>query len=232
MSTKRCVVCPINTVTLFSLTISHRWLRKNSLSALKLTLTDALGPAAIPHTPKRVPILDRKVPSKVFETVFHLAHITSNNQVSLVNPNGVDLKAYEEKVRHQIDIYWDRLTKLAQNAIPVNQRDSLCAGQGSEVTLCYKEQRYLLRNAMEKLGWPQPQVNFDLLEEEIERAENFVKYSKLLREEGRIAECHLSLKEDKDSRSYASEEKNTRCPSSSRRYDSQHASNGKSNGKE
>ena len=64
-----------------------------------------------------------------------------------------------------------------------------CVGEGSEVidplTLSYRDHRDVLRNAMEDLGWPCPQTNFDLLEAEIKKAETFMKYSAKLREENR-----------------------------------------------
>ena len=151
---------------------------------------DALGPSAIPHSPKDVPILNKKVSAKVFNSIFPLAHVSNGNQVTLINPNGVDLKSYEEKLRGQVNVYWDRLTKLAWDVIPPEKRGSVIAECGREETdttdplsLAYREHRDILRNAMEELGWPRPRTNFDLLEAEIEQAENFIKYSESLREE-------------------------------------------------
>ena len=168
----------------------NRWLEKNSLSALKLTLMDALGPSAIPHSPKTVPILNKKVSAKVFNSVFPLAHVSNGNQVTLINPNGVDLKSYEERLRGQVNVYWDRLTKLTWDVIPSEKRGAViaeCDHEESDVTdplsLAYREHTDVLRNAMEELGWPRPRVNFDLLEAEIQKAENFIKYSETLREE-------------------------------------------------
>ena len=151
---------------------------------------DALGPSAIPHSPKTVPILNKKVSAKVFNSIFPLAHVSNGNQVTLINPNGVDLKSYEERLRGQINVYWDRLTKLAWDVIPSEKRGAViteCGHEELDVTdpllLAYREHRDVLRNAMEELGWPRPKVNFDLLEAEIHRAENFIKYSESLREE-------------------------------------------------
>lgn len=177
-----------------------RWLEKNSLSALKLTIMDALGPSAIPHSAKDVPILNKKVSAKVFNSIFPLAHVSNGNQVTLINPNGVDLKSYEERLRGQVNVYWDRLTKLAWDIIPSEKRGSVIAECGHEETditdplsIAYRENKDVLRNAMEKLGWPRPQTNFDLLEAEIQRAENFIKYSESLREEaGRRQSRHTS----------------------------------------
>ena len=192
MSTKRYADSAININKSPIYSCYVRWLQKNSLSALKLTLMDALGPSAIPHSAKDVPILDKKVTSKVFNSVFPLAHVANGNKVTLINPGGVDLRGYEERLQRQTDLYWVRLTKLAWDAVPAEKRDSTiveCVGEGSEVTnpltLSYKDHRDVLRKALEDLGWPRPQANFDLLEMEIKQAENFMKYSATLREESR-----------------------------------------------
>ena len=171
-----------------------RWLEKNGLSALKLTLMDVLGTSATPHGGKDVPLLDRNVSAKVFNSIFPLAHVSNGNEVTLINPNGVDLKSYEKKLKHQVELYWDRLTKLAWDAIPLEKRDSVLAECGSvaegvidPLTLAYRDHRDVLQNAMEDLGWPRTKANFDLLEAEIEQAENLVKCSASLREEaGRL----------------------------------------------
>jgi hypothetical protein len=137
-----------------------------------------------------VPILNKKVSAKVFNSIFPLAHVSNGNQVTLINPNGVDLKSYEERLRGQVTVYWDRLTKLAWDVIPSERRGAViteCGREESDVTdpllLAYQEHRDVLRSAMEELGWPRPRINFDLLEAEIQKAENFIKYSESLREE-------------------------------------------------
>ena len=151
---------------------------------------DALGPSAIPHTARDVPILNKKVAAKVFNSIFPLAHVSNGNQVTLINPNGVDLKSYEERLRGQVKVYWDRLTKLAWDVIPMEKRSAVITECGCEemdvadpLSLTYRDHRDALRRAMEELGWPRPQTNFDLLEAEIQQAENFIKYSESLREE-------------------------------------------------
>ena len=163
---------------------------------------DALGPSAIPHSAKDVPILNKKVSAKVFNSIFPLAHVSNSNQVTLINPNGVDLKSYEERLRGQVNIYWDRLTKLAWDVIPLEKRGSVitvCGHEETDITdplfLAYKEHRDVLRNAMEELGWPRPQMNFDLLEAEIQQAENFIKYSGSLRDEAGRRRSRCSSRE-------------------------------------
>ena len=163
-----------------------RWLSKNSLSSLKLTLMDALGPTAIPHTSKHVPLLQKNISSKVFNSVFPLAHVANDNRVTLINPNGVNLIDYESKLDKQVMIYWNRLSHLAWDAIPVERKPLLLTDCGLEddQTPSYKEYRELLNSMLKELGWPRPQVDFDLLEEEIRLAERYRQYSVSLREEG------------------------------------------------
>ena len=160
-----------------------RWLERNSLSALRLTLMDAFGPATIPHGSKHVPLLGKDVSSKVFNSLFPLAHVTSDNEVTLIHPNGVDLQEYERKLDRQLDVYWARLAKLAWSAIPEEHRPSL----GSEVEIngppSYREHQKILRSTLAQCGWPRPQDDFDLLENEITLGMNFKKYLKAVKKE-------------------------------------------------
>ena len=48
---------------------SAKWLSIHGLAARKLTILDALAPTFIPHHPKYVRILGKKVESKVFDDV-------------------------------------------------------------------------------------------------------------------------------------------------------------------
>lgn len=173
-----------------------RWLEKNSLSALHLTLMDAFGPANIPHSSKHVPLLDKDVSSKVFTSLFPLAHVTHGNKVTLINPNGVDLKEYEANLEKQIAKYWDRLSRLAWSAIPDEKRSeefqSRKKGAESEEESeermksgapSYKEHSVKLRELLADCGWPRIREDFDLLEKEIDLGNNFKKYLKALKKE-------------------------------------------------
>lgn len=48
---------------------SREWLAIHGLAAQKLTIMDALSPTFIPHKSKYIPIIDKKVNSKVFDNV-------------------------------------------------------------------------------------------------------------------------------------------------------------------
>lgn len=166
---------------------------RNSLSALNLTLMDAFGPASVPHSSKHVPLLGKKVSSKLFESLFPLAHVTNGKEVTLINPNGVSLTDYERKLDKQIEIYYNRLSRLVCAVLPENKRCGLTeeSGTGDENeeddAPSYKECREALREAMSDCGWPRPQEDFDLLEEEVALANNFKKYLQALKKEAEKA---------------------------------------------
>ena len=144
---------------------------------------DAFGPASIPHGSKHVPLLGKDVSSKVFSSLFPLAHVSSGHEVTLIHPNGVDLREYERKLDRQLEVYWTRLARLAWSAIPEEQRPSL----GSEVELegppSYREHRKVLRATLAQCSWPRSKEDFDLLENEITLGVNFKKYLKAVKKE-------------------------------------------------
>lgn len=185
---------------------------KNSLSALRLTLMDAFGPATIPHSSKHVPLLGKDVSSKVFSSLFPLAHVAHGDEVTLIHPNGVDLKQYEKNLDKQIEKYWNRLSRLAWSALPEDKRSCLEVefNEGKEVESeegveseeeveslegvesvdrmksgppSYKEHRVQLRKALADCNWPRVREDFDLLEKEIGLGKNFKKYLKALKKE-------------------------------------------------
>ena len=145
---------------------------------------DAFGPASIPHGSKHVPLLGKEVSSRVFSSLFPLAHVTSDSEVTLIHPNGVDLREYERKLDRQLDMYWTRLSKLAWSAIPEEQRPSLeseCEFDTGPPP--YRDHRKKLRGVLAQCGWPRPKEDFDLLENEITLGINFKKYLKAVKKE-------------------------------------------------
>lgn len=146
---------------------------------------DALGPSSIPHSAKHVPLLDKHVTSKVFNDLFPLAHVTKGQKVTLINPLGVNLPEYEKKLEKQVEIYWSRLTRLALSVIPQDRREAVRekCGVSDDSEVLYQQHREILREVLEELGWPRPQKDFDLLEKEIQQAEEYKQYSVSLREE-------------------------------------------------
>ena len=167
-------------------TLYCRWLEKHSLVSLNLTLMDALGPSAVPHSSSYVPLLDKHVSSRVLPSLLPLAHVPPKGQkMTLINPIGPDLRHYHQRLEKQVERYWQRLTQLAWGAIPADQwgvvREE--CGVGEEETPSYQQHKTVLCRVMKELGWPRPQVDFDLLEQEIAQAETYKKYSTALMEE-------------------------------------------------
>ena len=103
---------------------------------------------------------------------------------------------YETRLDKQVQVYWDRLTRLAWSELSEDKRAGLIRECGLEeeggvstsyaeggVVPSYKEHRDKLREALSESGWPRPQKDFDLLEEEIELGGNFKTYLEALKKE-------------------------------------------------
>ena len=107
--------------------------------------------------------------------------------MTLIHPNGVDLMSYEKRLEEQVRKYQARLSQLAWTAIPADRRGAVLdeCGLGEGQTPSYSEHRTILHRVLNELHWPHPKLNFDLLEEEIQQAETFLRYSRSLREEAK-----------------------------------------------
>ncbi|XP_011380274.1 von Willebrand factor A domain-containing protein 3B isoform X3 [Pteropus vampyrus] len=138
------------------------WLKTHGLVAKKLTIMDALSMTAIPHSPTYVPILDKHVASKVFDEVFPLAHVCSDtNKMTLINPQGVKLNIYKQKVEQAIKSY----EKLDANK-----------------PMRYLENKAALNKALERLNWPISLKELSMLENEILAGKMYVQQAMELQE--------------------------------------------------
>ncbi|XP_071510905.1 von Willebrand factor A domain-containing protein 3B-like [Diadema antillarum] len=154
---------------------SKRWLKKNGLVAKKLTIYDALGGTMVKQKAKYVPILDKYVISQVFNEVMPLAHVTGHKQeINLINPGAVDLKAYEDKVKAALNLYRRRLDMIVWHALSDEDKEHL-----EPDSFLDNRQEYM--EALERLGWPVTEKDIVLLEEEIEKGERYLKKSEMLR---------------------------------------------------
>ncbi|XP_030837027.1 von Willebrand factor A domain-containing protein 3B isoform X4 [Strongylocentrotus purpuratus] len=154
---------------------SKRWLKKNGLIAKKLTIYDALGGTMVKQKAKYVPILDKYVISQVFNEVLPLAHVTGNKQeINLINPGAVDLKVYEDKVKAALTLYRRRLDTIVWNALSQEERHHLEPDS-------FLDNRHDYIEALERLGWPIPEKDIILLEEEMEKGERYLRKSESLR---------------------------------------------------
>nr|XP_015219502.1 PREDICTED: von Willebrand factor A domain-containing protein 3B isoform X2 [Lepisosteus oculatus] len=144
---------------------SARWLKANGLVARRLTIIDALAPTAVPQTTRYIPILDKYIYSKVFDEVLPFAHVSgSKQQLTLVNPQAVNLEGYKKKLEHALKSYERRLNLIVWRALTQEERDKF----GSEKPVPFKEHKEALLQALDRLGWPIAQEDVSLLEDEID----------------------------------------------------------------
>uniref|UniRef100_UPI00398EA443 von Willebrand factor A domain-containing protein 3B-like n=1 Tax=Pristiophorus japonicus TaxID=55135 RepID=UPI00398EA443 len=144
---------------------SAHWLKTNSLIAKRLTIMDALAPTAVPQTAKYVPILDKHIISKVFDEVLPLAHVcNSKKQITLINPMGVDLVNYKQRLCQAIQSYEKRLSSIIWRALPQEERDEF----SSDKPISFSDHKEALLKSLDRMGWPIPQEDVTLLEDEIQ----------------------------------------------------------------
>ncbi|XP_058434275.1 von Willebrand factor A domain-containing protein 3B isoform X2 [Marmota monax] len=148
----------------FSEVSSESWLQIHGLVARKLTIMDALSGTMVPHSPTYVPILDKHVSSKVFDEVFPLAHVCNDtNKMTLINPQGVKLNIYKQKVEQAIKSYEKRLNKIVWQALSQEEKQKLDANK----PIRYLENKTALNKALERLNWPISLKELSMLENEI-----------------------------------------------------------------
>ncbi|KAL2089979.1 hypothetical protein ACEWY4_014667 [Coilia grayii] len=153
-------------------TSTAKWLKANSLVAKKLTLLDAVAPAAIAHDAKYVPMLEKHVYSKVFNDVLHLAQVSKGGtqKFTLINPLAINLKDYKARLSKALQDYESRLNLIAWRALPQEEKDKF----GGE-PVAFLEQREVLLEVLGRLGWPVAQDELSALEEQIHTGRDFLQ---------------------------------------------------------
>ena len=74
--------------------------------AKRLTILHALEPTLIAHRPSHIPILNKDVVARVLDDVMPICHVSADGkEVHLVNPQAIDLNAYEENLGKTIALY-------------------------------------------------------------------------------------------------------------------------------
>ncbi|KAG8509676.1 von Willebrand factor A domain-containing protein 3B [Galemys pyrenaicus] len=158
---------------------SANWLKTHGLVARKLTLMDALSMTAVPHCPTYVPILGKHVVSKVFDEVFPLAHVCNDtNKMTLINPQGVKLNIYKQKVEQAIRSYEKRLNRIVWRALSQEEKEKLDANK----PMRYLENKAALNKALERLNWPISLKELSVLENEILAGKMYVQQAMELQE--------------------------------------------------
>ena len=154
-----------------------KWIQENSLLSRNLTIIDALGPASIPHDPAHIDILDKDITGKVFEKILTKAHISGDGQVRLINPNGVDVRGYQEKLDQYVKECEDTLMKYCVHKLPHDIEKSLRieVGASNGEVLTYGEHFGALKEKLMELRCD------DELLEEVERVREEILMAKQYR---------------------------------------------------
>uniref|UniRef100_A0A7M4EYN7 DUF4537 domain-containing protein n=1 Tax=Crocodylus porosus TaxID=8502 RepID=A0A7M4EYN7_CROPO len=155
---------------------------------------DALAPTAVPHSTKYIPVLDKHVVSKVFDevkllcyfgtdlkciTVLPLAHISNDKkQITLINPQAVNLDAYKEKLEQAVKSYEWRLNLITWRALSQEERDKF----EQDKPVRYMEHKEALLESLENLGWPVSYEDVMLLEDEILAGLTYIQQASDLQE--------------------------------------------------
>ncbi|NXM45392.1 VWA3B protein, partial [Gymnorhina tibicen] len=195
-----CALCYISQ-SLFSSSLdisSALWLKTHGLAARRLTIMDVLGPTTVPHSTKYIPVLDKHVVSKVFDKMLPLACVSNEKkEISLINPQAVNLDAYKEKLEQAIKSYerqvyspeiyvcsrvsiffLRRLNRVIWRALSQEERDKF----KEDGPVQYIQHKEALLEALENLGWPISYEDIKLLEDEILRALTYIQQASDLQE--------------------------------------------------
>ncbi|KAL5264641.1 hypothetical protein ACHWQZ_G005654 [Mnemiopsis leidyi] len=162
---------------------ARKWLAKYGLVPQKLTIMDALAPTVITQQPKYVGVLKKKVHAKVFDDVMPFAFLSpeDKDRISFVNPAGVDLLAYEKKVRGAVALYDSKIAAVIWKKLKEEEKKKFISVSEDEVP-GFTENRDLFRSILETAGWPVSQKTVKLMSEEIELGELYLTQSAQLRE--------------------------------------------------
>ncbi|EDO28327.1 predicted protein [Nematostella vectensis] len=131
------------------------------------------------HPNTYIPILDNHILSKVFDQVLPLAHTSGSNrdEVQLVNPQAVNLKAYEIKLQSAIDLLTRKLDELVYFGLSDQER----VKYPEEKVPSFLQHRESMMKDLEEQEWQVPQEDILALEREISQANTFMQQSMDLR---------------------------------------------------
>nr|AAI11339.1 Von Willebrand factor A domain containing 3B [Bos taurus] len=117
--------------------------------------------------------------SKPTTEVFPLAHVCNDtNKMTLINPQGVKLNIYKQKVEQAIKSYEKRLNKIVWRALSPEEKKKLDANK----PMRYLENKAALNEALERLNWPISLKELSMLENEILAGKMYVQQAMELQE--------------------------------------------------
>uniref|UniRef100_A0A8C0VZ79 Uncharacterized protein n=1 Tax=Castor canadensis TaxID=51338 RepID=A0A8C0VZ79_CASCN len=111
--------------------------------------------------------------------VFPLAHVCNDtNKMTLINPQGVKLNIYKQKVEQAIKSYEKRLNKIVWQALSQEEKEKLDAIKPIQ----YLENKAALNEALERLNWPISLKELSMLENEILTGKMYIQQAMELQE--------------------------------------------------
>ena len=97
---------------------------------------------------------------------------------TLSPPSHGDLEEYKVQLEHQVEVYWERLSRMAWGSLSpqarVRARNAIPRGCPPS----YRRNRALLLGALSEAGWPRPQRDFVLVEDQISQAQSYLDWCK------------------------------------------------------
>ncbi|CAG5130703.1 unnamed protein product [Candidula unifasciata] len=189
---------------------SKQWLAKHGLAAKHLTIMDALGSTFVSHKPKYVSVLDKYISGKVFNEIMPMAFVSSDQRMYFFNPDGINLKEYENSVRAAMDKFRKRLNTIVWEALPPSSRKEF----DSTEPFLFENNKEKMLQLLQEADWPVAEMDVCLLLDEIAKGEKYFNQSRVLRRAPVSGNAHTDRKE-KTSASNSSSESSHRSRSSS-----------------
>nr|XP_058935628.1 LOW QUALITY PROTEIN: von Willebrand factor A domain-containing protein 3B-like [Kogia breviceps] len=121
--------------------------------------------------------------------VFPLAHVCNDtSKMTLINPQGVKLNIYKQKVEQASKSYEKRLNKIVWQALSQEEKKKKL---GANKPMRYLENKAALNKALERLNWPISSKELSVLENEILAGRMYVQQAMELQEAAK-KESHVS----------------------------------------
>lgn len=198
-------------------TIIQKWLQTNSISAMKLTILDALKPTIIQQKPTYVESLDKEVFSKVYGDIFPIIHSASGKtrEFQIVNPQAVDLVAYETKLQLTLNKIEEKLNDFVLENISPEFKESHCPNNEE---ISYRDMKEEIQKDLNEQELTTSISDLDLLEEELEQGRIYMKQSQDLRETVKQLSNEAKEEKEKQNQQNESPKKSTKTITSNPRF--------------
>ena len=152
----------------------RQWIKANGLVTKRLTIIDALSKTLITQRPMFVPSIDKVVLSRVFDDILPISYATTRqkNEIHLVNPAAVDLKAYESQLTETIQSYYEKLDRCIWDSFPSSEREGY-----NNIAPNWETDRLAILESLQRCNWPISREDIRLVDDEIELGKKFLQQS-------------------------------------------------------